>query len=529
MNANRAFTEATLVLVLVLTGVANAIEVKSCDPDNKKAIAVVLDGKTNSVSRYFCVIANSDISKLIIDSVDLTTAGKEAVIDQGNIRLAQETGLRKGQPTKVLINITGFSKAGIYHGSTELRAVDMAPGSGARFTIDLTLTPKPSLAILPAANSFQLVSCEHRWVCSVFGRFASSALVAKSKSITIVNQTRGPVQVESVSLAVRGDHSGDLLTDSSWTPDQRSFAIPEGKTATVNLKLPDNRIESDKYQGSLRIVVKDLDDPLITNMVLSVRDGPILPLAVIVVGILLGRLVQLPNNPRLQTQMKLLQYFYILQYAARSINDPDAQRYLAQKFADARESVELAGEMDIEASQKLDSIRTAIELWSTLQNTVALVDQVTDAGRRQALQAEVSAVRLSLLSNNLVDAQTKLSALQSDVQQAIPALGGGAAEQTLPPVSKPDKRRVPSGLEKWLLYLSGGLPVNAETAYRYIVPFGYILLLICLIAFGYYNYYVRNGDTLGAGGLSDYLSLFLWGFSVDIAQRTLQFIPSARN
>jgi hypothetical protein len=34
---------------------------------------------------------------------------------------------------------------------------------------------------------------------------------------------------------------------------------------------------------------------------------------------------------------------------------------------------------------------------------------------------------------------------------------------------------------------------------------------------------------LGSGGASDYLSLFLWGFSVDIAQRTLQFVPSARS
>jgi hypothetical protein len=96
-------------------------------------------------------------------------------------------------------------------------------------------------------------------------------------------------------------------------------------------------------------------------------------------------------------------------------------------------------------------------------------------------------------------------------------------------VQKPVLRAAPRGLEKYLLYLSGGLPINAEVAYRYIVPLGYLVLLICLVAFGYYNYYVRAGETLGAGGFSDYLSLFLWGFSVDIAQRTLQFAPAIRN
>ena len=529
MKVNRVLFPLLLAAAVGQAGSVHAVEVHGCESSNKKEITAVLDGKTTSVNRYFCIQTASTVPKIVVDPSDFATRNNADVIDQGNVRLAQETSVQKGQPIKVLITFGGFGKPGVYYGSIELRDATAPPGTGAKFEVQLHLLPKPNLTILPAASTFQFVRCRYAWTCKLFAKFASTSLVDKSKSITIVNQTRSPIQITSLSLAVRGERSGAVLGDADWKPDKQELSLGEGKSATISLTLPDRDIPSDKYQGSLRLIVDHLDDPLTPSILLNVRDGPVLPLVTIIVGIAISRLIQLANSPRLQTQTKLLQYFYVLQYASASITDPDMQRYLAQKFSDARQSIELASEMDVEASQKLDSIRQAIELWSNLQGLITIITAITDAGRRATLEGEAGQLRTAILADNLLVAQTQLTALRADVQQAAPALGGASRVNLMTPAVKPVQKRAPRGIEKFLLYLSGGLPINAETAYRYVIPLGYVLLLVSLVVFGYYNYYVRSGETLGAGGLSDYLSLFLWGFSVDIAQRTLQILPIARN
>lgn len=52
-----------------------------------------------------------------------------------------------------------------------------------------------------------------------------------------------------------------------------------------------------------------------------------------------------------------------------------------------------------------------------------------------------------------------------------------------------------------------------------------VVLLLLLWLIGASALYVRNAETLGAAGVIDYLPLLLWGFSADIASRTLTTLP----
>ncbi len=45
---------------------------------------------------------------------------------------------------------------------------------------------------------------------------------------------------------------------------------------------------------------------------------------------------------------------------------------------------------------------------------------------------------------------------------------------------------------------------------------------------GLQTLYVNSGATFGVGGLYDYLGLFLWGVTADVAQRTLLNLPAAK-
>jgi hypothetical protein len=57
-------------------------------------------------------------------------------------------------------------------------------------------------------------------------------------------------------------------------------------------------------------------------------------------------------------------------------------------------------------------------------------------------------------------------------------------------------------------------------------PLLFIVLLIILALLGLQTLYVNAGSTFGAQGVYDYLGLFLWGLSADIAQRTLGNLPT---
>ena len=84
----------------------------------------------------------------------------------------------------------------------------------------------------------------------------------------------------------------------------------------------------------------------------------------------------------------------------------------------------------------------------------------------------------------------------------------------------------PTGVEKLLLSLSGG-HVSADVKNRIFRPLFFIALLVCLVLIGLYTLYIKN-PTFGADGFADYLGVFIWAVSADVAQRTLQTLQLPR-
>jgi hypothetical protein len=69
---------------------------------------------------------------------------------------------------------------------------------------------------------------------------------------------------------------------------------------------------------------------------------------------------------------------------------------------------------------------------------------------------------------------------------------------------------------------------RAERDYHLVRPLLGGLLLVLLWFIGYQSLYLNGSATFGSGGVADYLPLFVWGLSADIAQRTLQSLPAAK-
>jgi hypothetical protein len=91
-------------------------------------------------------------------------------------------------------------------------------------------------------------------------------------------------------------------------------------------------------------------------------------------------------------------------------------------------------------------------------------------------------------------------------------------------VAGPAPSAAAKAVAKTFAFVSGSSQTVIQQG-RWVQAASFALLLGLLVLWGFQSLYLSNGTTFGAGGLYDYLGLFLWGLSADVAQRTLQNLP----
>ena len=149
------------------------------------------------------------------------------------------------------------------------------------------------------------------------------------------------------------------------------------------------------------------------------------------------------------------------------------------------------------------------------------IQRVADPTLKARLVALLASARAALLRADFASAEKDLDNINS-------GLGGGAHPAAAAAASVPGTSAKPSFIVQGLSWLSGAQPLDGRFLYTYIRPFLFLLLLILLASVGLYNSYVKNA-TFGVEGYFDYLALFLWGISADVAQKTLQNLTLTRN
>ena len=150
------------------------------------------------------------------------------------------------------------------------------------------------------------------------------------------------------------------------------------------------------------------------------------------------------------------------------------------------------------------------------------ISALTDANLKAALLTFLVDARKAILGADAPTAEQKLASITSSlgagavVGAVVPARMARAA--AVAPLPRPKK---PNLLIRIICFLAGSRPISADWFFQWGRPCMFLLLLVLLVFVGLYNSYIRNA-TFGVESYFDYLSLFLWGLSADVAQRTLQ-------
>jgi hypothetical protein len=274
------------------------------------------------------------------------------------------------------------------------------------------------------------------------------------------------------------------------------------------------------------------------------RIGPLLPLLVLLVGIVLGRLFKYMQEKGIPQSDALGKVNELEQEIAEA--DPEDQKILTPMVKQVRKSVYQMGLETVTAkveaiADRLDCLKKLRSLEQQLagkeQNSkVAEVLQQINAARNQILQSkddqakkllvEIEEKIAKLIKSSMMGQQEPDASLTEAAKQAEEARA--AAER-----AEQGRSRSSTALSGWvvklrrsLIFLSGvSSAVRAEATLWVVRPLLSLALLFGLSVVGIRALYVEKGATFGADPFADYLGLVLWGLSADVASRSLSNLP----
>jgi hypothetical protein len=178
-------------------------------------------------------------------------------------------------------------------------------------------------------------------------------------------------------------------------------------------------------------------------------------------------------------------------------------------------------------TSQLDTILRLAADSNKLDRVEPLIQNVADPATKAQLQTLLTAARSAITADDYTTAEQNLTTIDKMLARPAGLSMFAAVRQQSAPKAVAAVNKQPNVFMKGLSWLSGATPLDGTWYYSYGRPMMFLLLLILLAFVGLYNSYIKNA-TFGSEGYFDYLSLFLWGISADVAQKTLQNLTLAR-
>ena len=137
------------------------------------------------------------------------------------------------------------------------------------------------------------------------------------------NRTPADVAVSDAQLVIRGQRTGYVIDETAAYDLTLPDRLPADDYSEVYMEVHRDTFYPDKYSGTLRLKVEDLDNPVTANVTMDVRDPPLWPFVVLVAGVVVGRLSIASNTPAGSRKLKFLEFIIGVQEPTSA---PEAQQ-----------------------------------------------------------------------------------------------------------------------------------------------------------------------------------------------------------
>lgn len=411
----------TLLAILIwpLMGAANLTTPGAASP--QIVISDMTDGKPATYKTTIWVVADSDIDSVTFVPSELKGKDKGQKIPPSAVHVNSDAPVtfKNGTPKPIAVSIDAAQVADEFHGELTLSASTALADASKRIPVVFRLTAKPNAAAIPAAFSFKTVRCVTQITCAVSRWVLPKGQALATLPWQLSNYSAGTVDWTPNVAVLRGEKSGDFIElGVSLAPRKGSeeavaltpsFTLPAQQPTKLLFTVDRSTTGADHYQGQYRIELKG-SEPLVVPFSLDVRSGPLLPLLVLILGIVLGRLIQSTNTPRAQAQLRLMDQYQRIAIIVDSVVEVTARNYLhlrlGQIFIDigkmSRPEADLAGQLDAILRLATDS--------NKLDKVELLIQNIADPATKAQLLGLLASARSAIIAEDAASAERDLTA-----------------------------------------------------------------------------------------------------------------------
>ncbi|MUG93164.1 hypothetical protein F7734_12270 [Scytonema sp. UIC 10036] len=482
--------------------------------------------------------ASAKVEQFTFLASDLKRQEGDEVIGRQQVSFIGETKLQAGIPKDFQVKVSNPQLPGTYKGQIQVRLPAQKPQV---INITVLVKARPKLTLLKGNEQVQLQLTQCSWWldCSLAHLFFPKSAFLQNWDLAFDNTEDASVKVTGAEVLLKGEQTGYQLSSNQIKIPN----IPQILKADQIVKLPLNwdntQIPSDRYTGAVYLTLEDGRERLIIPVNLTMRIAPFMPLLVLFLGILLGRLIKYMQEKGIP-QSEALGKVKELEKQVSQSNSED-QKILIPMISDAEQLVQ---QMKLSAAttevEKIDARRECLQQLRIIEQKLEPLKNRPEVKGDNGILQKINNVRLQIDIRQDDQAKSLLGELQQDVTKLqLPSMMGpdktpvnlsevvkgvkdavvavGSAVQSS--VNKPIDKRV-LWLQKSLIILSG-TKFRTQVTYWFARPLFSLVLLVGLSVVGLRSLYVQKGTTFGADPFSDYFGLLVWGLSADVASRSL--------
>ena len=530
---------ALCLLIICPTSALAQTTVEVDTKDNPLKITGWLNEK-DSLLGSIRLTAPAAVDQVTFLASDLKRQEGDGAIARQQIEFIGEPKLKAGIPKDFQVKVSSAELPGTYQGQIEV----LIP-SQQRKTIPVTVLVKARPNLKPLAGNEQiqlkLTQCSWWLDCGLAHVMLPASAFLPKWDLAFDNSVDAPVKVTGAEVLLKGEQTGYQLTKTQIQPPNIPQTLAADRVVSLPLTWVRSQIPPDRYTGAVYLTLEGGKERLIIPVNLTMRIGPLLPLLVLFLGIVLGRLVKymqekgIPQAEALGKVKELEQQIDKADAGDRDILTPmvakPKQLVQQMKLEAATAEVEkISARLD--CLQKLRTLEQKLEPFKThpqVKGDSGILKKISDVRTKIELeQDEQAKTLLEEVQTDVVNLKSsltlmgpgktpdvKISEIVKGVTDAVVAVSNAVQSGVKKPVAK-----WVNGLHKSLIFLSGSDFRTAAT-YWFARPLFSLALLAGFSVVGIRALYVEKGATFGADPFSDYLGLVLWGLSTDIASRSL--------
>jgi hypothetical protein len=541
-----------IFLIFTVSGVVFAAESPRLTVDQGDIPLVIkgtLDKETTSFSSNVRLrVMGGEIKDLQLLPSDLLNTDDDSVaIARSEITIPTGISLNDGQPRDVRVTVNNITRPGEYKGNLKFMVSGQRESKPLEIPLELNIDAEPNVVPISDNLNLQVVRCQNFISCGLATWLLPDGVVQDKWTVQLDNQTLIPVKLTDATVIMQGEKTGNHVNNNDLFFPVPKKELKAQKVEFIDLKINRNQLSPDRYQGTLRFKLENADEPVKINATIAVRDTPIFALIVILVGIFVGRLAQDMESPNAQKQVKLYPRYVQLRGNAANIKNESAFAYLEQQFQAVKLKIDKGKETEEVLEQELNRLDINVSFLTNLEVLETKLNESELDALKARIKPQIKEARNSLIAGNIEQAQQLGKEIEQALREAQEDGSMGITDDIIQPLldgfrASRDKLvetiqalalrpQLPGGsrwnwLAKFLAALSGVQTLNLEVRYWLIRPILWLVLLIVLVLLGLQTLYVNAGATFGVNGLYDYLGLFLWGLSADIANQGLRKLQS---